>query len=136
MRLSPSIVLLRTQTDERLTALAAEGSEPAFTALVERYRRLVLRACMRVLPAARAEDATQQVFVAAWKALTRGDEVRAVRPWLLRIARNTALNALRTPGYEYDELAESLSGSTAPQAELERREVMRQTLRGLADLPE
>jgi RNA polymerase sigma factor (sigma-70 family) len=136
MRLAPSIVLLRTQTDERLTALAAEGSEPAFTALVERYRRLVLRACMRVLPESRAEDATQQVFVSAWKALTRGDEVRAVRPWLLRIARNTALNALRTPGYEYDELAESLSGGSAPQAELERREVVRQTLRGLADLPE
>src|SRR4051794_8357566 len=136
MRLSPSIVLLRTQTDERLTALTAEGSEPAFTALVERYRRMVLRACMRVLPEARAEDATQQVFVAAWKALTRGDDVRAVRPWLLRIARNTALNALRTPGYEYEELAESLSGGTAPQADLERRDVMRQTLRGLAALPE
>src|SRR4051794_11982206 len=136
MRLSPSIVLLRTQTDERLTALAAEGSEAAFTALVERYRRTVLRACMRVLPEARAEDATQQAFVAAWKALTRGDDVRDVRPWLLRIARNTALNALRTPGYEYDELAESLHGGTAPQAELERRDVMRQTLQGLAALPE
>src|SRR3954451_13609472 len=108
MRLTPSIVLLRTQTDERLVALAREGSEPAFTALVERYRRIVLRACMRVLPEARAEDATQQVFVAAWRALSRGDDVRAVRPWLLRIARNTALNALCAPGYEYEELAESL----------------------------
>jgi RNA polymerase sigma factor (sigma-70 family) len=136
MRLSPSIVLLRTQTDERLTALAAEGSEPAFTALVERYRRMVLRACMRVLPESRAEDATQQVFVSAWKALTRGDDVRQVRPWLLRIARNTALNALRTPGFEYDELAESLEGGSAPQAELERRDVMRQTLTSLAALPE
>ena len=136
MRLTPSIVLLRTQTDERLVALAGEGSDAAFTALVERYRRLVLRACMRVLPESRAEDATQQVFMAAWNALRRGDDVRAVRPWLLRIARNTALNALRTPGFEYDELAESLQGGTAPQAELEKRDVMRQTLRGLAALPE
>lgn len=136
MRLSPSIVLLRTQTDERLVELAGEGSEAAFTALVERYRRLVLRACMRVLPEARADDATQQVFISAWNALRRGDEVHAVRPWLLKIARNTALNALRTPGFEYDELAESLQGGSAPQAELERRDVMRQTLRGLAALPE
>ncbi|MEA2125104.1 MAG: hypothetical protein QOI80_1886 [Solirubrobacteraceae bacterium] len=136
MRLSPSIVLLRTQTDERLTALARDGSDAAFTALVERYRRPVLRACSRVLPEARAEDATQQVFVSAWKALGRGDDVQAVRPWLLRIARNTALNALRSPGYEYDELAESLQGGRAPQAELERRDVMRQTLTGLAALPE
>src|SRR4051795_11977106 len=120
MRLSPSIVLLRAQTDERLTALAAEGSEAAFTALVERYRRTVLRACMRVLPEARAEDATQQVFMAAWKALTRGDEVHELRPWLLRIARNTSLNALRNPGYDHDELRESLRVSEAPEAELER----------------
>jgi RNA polymerase sigma factor (sigma-70 family) len=136
MRLSPSIVLLRTQTDERLTTLAREGSEPAFTALVERYRGLVLRACRRVLPEARAEDASQQAFVSAWKALSRGDDVHDVRAWLLRIARNTALNALRTPGYEYDELAESLQGGSAPPAELERRDVVRQTLAGLAALPE
>lgn len=136
MRLSPSVVLLRTQSDERLTALARDGSEPAFTALVERYRRVVLRACTRVLSESRAEDATQQTFLAAWAALRRGDEVREVRAWLLKIARNTSLNALRTPGFEYSELAESLEGGSAPQAELERREVMRQTLAGLAALPD
>jgi RNA polymerase sigma factor (sigma-70 family) len=136
MRLSPSIALLRSQSDDRLVTLAREGWEPAFTALVERYRRLVVRVCSRVLPEARAEDATQQVFLAAWKALRRGDEVREVRPWLLRIARNTALNALRSPGYDYDELAESLQTAEAPQAELERREVVRATLSGLAGLPE
>ncbi|MGI8622669.1 MAG: RNA polymerase sigma factor, partial [Solirubrobacteraceae bacterium] len=136
MRLSPSIALLRTQSDERLTALAREGHEPAFTALVERYRRTVLAACRRVLPEARAEDAAQQVFVSAWRALGRGDEVRDVRPWLQRIARNTSLNALRVSGYDYDELADSLSAAEAPEAELERRDVIRQTLAGLAALPD
>ncbi len=136
MRLSPSIALLRTQSDQRLTALARDGHEPAFTALVERYRKPVHAACRRVLPEARAEDAAQQVFMSAWRALGRGDQVREVRPWLLRIARNTALNALRSPGYDYDELAGSLHGGEAPQAELERRDVMRQTLAGLAALPD
>ncbi len=136
MRLSPSIALLRTQSDQRLTALARDGHEPAFTALVERYRKPVHAACRRVLPEARAEDAAQQVFMSAWRALGRGDEVREARPWLLRIARNTALNALRSPGYDYDELAGSLHGGEAPQAELERRDVMRQTLAGLAALPD
>src|SRR4051794_30549042 len=136
MRLSPSIALLRTQSDQRLVALAHEGHEPAFTALVERYRREVGTACRRVLPASRAEDAAQQVFVSAWRALERGDEVREVRPWLLRIARNTSLNALRVQGYDYDELAISLRGGQAPDEELERRDVMRQTLAGLAALPD
>ena len=136
MRLSPSIAILRTQPDERLVSLARAGSEPAFSALVERYRRPVLRACRRVLPEARAEDATQQVFMAAWKAVGRGDEILDVRAWLLRIARNTALNALRSPGYDYDELRDSLRAGAAPETELERREVVRQTLAGLAALPE
>ena len=132
----PSVAILRTQTDERLVALAREGHEAAFTAIVERYRRPMLVACRRFLPEARAEDAVQQTFVAAWKGLRRGDEVRELRPWLYRIARNTALNALRTPGYDVTELQESLRVTEAPQDELERREAVRRTLAGLAALPE
>ena len=54
---SPSLVLLRTQSDARLVALAREGHERAFEAIVERYRRQLLRTCRRVLAEARAEDA-------------------------------------------------------------------------------
>lgn len=136
MRLSPSITILRTQSDERLVVLARGGSEAAFAAIVERYRRPLQRACRRVLPESRAEDAVQQVFMSAWMALERGDEVANLRGWLLMIARNTSLNALRSPGFEYHELRDSLAGSAAPQEDLERREVMRQTLAGLAALPE
>ena len=76
---SPSTVLLRTQSDERLVALARAGHERAFEAIVERYRRPLLRACRRILPEARAEDALQQ---ASWPPgrLERGDEVRELRP--------------------------------------------------------
>jgi RNA polymerase sigma factor (sigma-70 family) len=136
VRLSPSITVLRTQSDERLVALARGGSEAAFQAIVERYRRPLQRACRRVLSESRAEDAVQQAFMAAWMALERGDEVLALRAWLLMIARNTSLNALRVPGFDYAELRESLDTGAAPQEALERREVMRQTLAGLAALPE
>src|SRR3954454_22817027 len=103
---SPTIVLLRTQSDERLVALARAGHDRAFEAIVERYRRPLLRACRRVLPQARAEDAPQQAVVAAWRGLQRGDDVHELRPWLYRIARNTALNQLRVSGYDLDELME------------------------------
>src|SRR5215211_937244 len=106
---SPSIVLLRTQSDARLVALAREGHERAFEAIVERYRRQLLRACRRVLPEARAEDALQHALVAAWRGLRRGDEVRELRPWLHRIAHNTALNQLRMAGYDFDELKDALN---------------------------
>ena len=104
---SPSSVLLRTQSDERLVPLAAAGHERAFEAIVERYRGALLRAARRYLPEARAEDALQQAYIAAWSALQRGDEVRDLRAWLYRIVHNTALNQLRVSGYDYAELEES-----------------------------
>src|SRR3954469_20865557 len=135
---SPSSVLLRTQSDERLVVLARAGHERAFEAIVERYRGALLRAARRYLPDARAEDALQQAYIAAWSALQRGDDVRDLRAWLYRIVHNTALNQLRVSGYDYAELEESLSlgGGFGPQDELERRAVVRQTLTGLAALPE
>jgi RNA polymerase sigma factor (sigma-70 family) len=132
----PSALLLRSQSDERLLELAREGHERAFEAIVERYRRPLLRACRRVLPETRAEDAVQQALVAAWTALERGYEVRELRPWLFRIAHNTALNQLRVSGYDHDELMDGLRGGTVPEEELERRIVVRATLAGVAALPE
>ena len=133
---SPSVALLRTQSDERLVALAAGGHERAFEAIVERYRRALLRYARRYLSDARAEDAVQQALVAAWTALRRGDEVHELRPWLHRIVHNMSLNALRVAGYDYDELRETLEGDGGPAEAAEHRAVVRGTLAGLAALPE
>src|SRR3954462_10520070 len=133
---SPSSVLLRTQSDDRLVVLARAGHERAFEAIVERYRGPLLRAARRYLPEARSDDALQQAYISAWKALQRGDEIRDLRAWLYRIVHNTALNQLRVAGYDYAELEDSLRGSEAPQEEMERRAIVRQTLTGLAALPD
>src|SRR3954449_7138167 len=133
---SPSSVLLRTQSDDRLVVLARAGHERAFELIVERYRGPLLRSARRYLPEARAEDALQQAYISAWKAIQRGDEVRDLRGWLYRIVHNTALNQLRVSGYDYAELDDALRGSDAPSEVMERRTVMRQTLAGLAALPE
>jgi RNA polymerase sigma factor (sigma-70 family) len=133
---SPSLTLLRTQTDDRLVTLARDGHERAFEAIVERYRRPLLRAARRVLPEARAEDALQQALIAAWTAMQRGDDVRDLRAWLYRIVHNTALNQLRVSGYDYDELEDTLRIADAGDDELERRAVVRQTLTSLAALPD
>jgi RNA polymerase sigma factor (sigma-70 family) len=132
-----STAILRTQSDERLVALARGGHERAFEALIERYRKPLLRHVRRVLPEARAEDALQQAFLNAWTALERGVEVREPRAWLYRVAQNAALNALRSPGYDYSELRESLrSPHAGPDDDHERRWVIRRTLASVAALPE
>jgi RNA polymerase sigma factor (sigma-70 family) len=129
-------VLLRTQSDARLVALARAGHDRAFEAIVERYRRPLLRACRRILPEARAEDALQLALMAAWTALRRGDEVSDLRPWLYKVVRNTALNQLRVAGYDFDELVDTLAAADDPGDEIERRALVRQTLTAVAALPE
>ena len=131
-----STTLLRTQSDARLLGLAADGHERAFEAIVERYRRPLHRFCRRVLPESRAEDAVQQTFLKAWTALMAGTQVQDLRAWLYRIARNTALDAARKAGYDYEELTDSLRLAPGVDEDLERRVVIRETLTGVAALPD
>lgn len=49
-----------------------------------------------VRDAADAQDAAQEAFVRAYKALDRFDAGQPFRPWLLRIVTNTALNNRRS----------------------------------------
>src|SRR4051812_38870922 len=132
----PTLALLRTQSDARLAALARDGHERAFEAIVERYRRELLRHGQRVLGETRGEDVLQQALLAAWAALLRGDEVRDLRPWLHRIVHNTALNALRGGRDDFAELREAMQVGGAPEDEIERRVIVRDTLAALAQLPE
>jgi RNA polymerase sigma factor (sigma-70 family) len=130
-----STVLLRTQSDDRLVALARSGQERAFETIVRRYRRPLLAACRRMVDDGRAEDVLQQSLMAAWGALRRGDEVRDLRPWLFRIVRNAAVSHRRRAGHAAAELIETLGVADGPQEEAERREVIREALETIASLP-
>src|SRR3977135_1113935 len=87
--------ILRSQTAERLVDPVVAGHEAAFEAIVARYRRPLLRYCGGILSGGRAEDAVQQTFLKAYDVMRRGDSQLNLRPWLYRIAHNTALNPLR-----------------------------------------
>ena len=131
-----SSALLRAQTDERLVALAAAGHDRAFEAIVERYRRPLLRYLRRLLSDTLAEDVVQATFLNAWSSLRTGTEVRDLRPWLYRIAHNAALNALKKVGEVMEEVPESIGGlQTEPATELERRDEIQRALMSIAALP-
>src|SRR5690242_14317289 len=129
-----STPLLRAQSDRRLAALAADGHDRAFEAIVERYRRPLQRYLRRLLSEALAEDVLQATFVRAWQALHAGTDVRDLRPWLYRIAHNQALNALRAAGSALPEVPGLAATST--ELEVERREQLRATLDGIEALPD
>src|SRR2546423_5666958 len=112
--------VLRSQSDERLVDLVRAGSEPAFEAIVARYRGPLLRYCRRILSEPRAEDAVQQAFLSAFGAIRAGDTHIDLRPWLYRIAHNCALNTLRDPGLRHAELDERIDGVGRPHQALAR----------------
>src|SRR4051812_45466768 len=128
--------ILRSQTDERLVDLVRAGSEPAFEAIVARYRKPLLRYCARILTEERAEDAVQQTFVRAYGAMRKNGAELKLRPWLYRIAHNTALNALRDRGLRHEQLSDQLDGVERPDQALERTQGLEAVVSAVQDLPE
>jgi RNA polymerase sigma-70 factor (ECF subfamily) len=82
-------------TDERLVLLAKDGDLEAFNCLVDRYQSSVYTLCLRLLGSPEAaEDAAQEAFLSAYRALRRF-EGGNLRSWLLRIAANESKDELR-----------------------------------------
>ena len=75
---------------------AQQGSDEAFTRLVETYQTPVFNLCYRMLgePEA-AEDAAQETFLRAFQHLHRYDRKRPFPTWLLSIAAHYCIDRLR-----------------------------------------
>ena len=68
---------------------------PPFEHFYEQHRAEVLRLLRRRLGADRAEDAFQETFLRALKAYRRLEHAEHLRAWVLTIAQNVAVDALR-----------------------------------------
>lgn len=85
--------------ESTLVQRAAAGDASAWEALVLEYQQAVFRLAWLLLgDADEAEDAAQETFLRAWRALARFDPARPLRPWLLSIAANLARNRRRSAG--------------------------------------
>lgn len=107
--------------DARLIELARAGDVDAFATFVRRYEHRVRGVLLRLLGDARdVEEATQDVFVQAWRNLDRFRGDAAPFTWLYRIAVNEALmrqRRKRLAETELDEAAGAPSSSTTAAAE-------------------
>jgi RNA polymerase sigma-70 factor, ECF subfamily len=75
---------------------AQQGSDEAFTNLVEAYQTHVYNLCYRMLGEAEAaEDASQETFLRAYQHLHRYDRKRPFGTWLLSIAAHYCIDRLR-----------------------------------------
>ncbi|WP_437943599.1 RNA polymerase sigma factor [Sorangium sp. So ce281] len=126
--------------DLRLVAArVARGDDAAFRQIVEHTRAPMYRLAARVVgDLAEAEDALQEAFVDAYRALREGryDGRSKVETWLYRIVTNACLDALRR---RRDTPREAREASTEPRFDglvsAEARVALRELDALLAALP-
>jgi RNA polymerase sigma factor (sigma-70 family) len=87
----------RPLDDRELVARARDGDADAFGALVARHQQAAFRVAWLIArDPGEAEDAVQEAFVKAWRAMPRFRAEAPFRPWILRIASNEARNRARS----------------------------------------
>ena len=125
-------------TDGQLIVRTASGDRGAFEELHARYRRAVLGlALRRIGDRGRAEDATQDAFVAVWRSARTYDPSRGNgTSWLYAVARNAITDRLRRTPEPAAEPLESPSDDPGPPDQAETSWTAWRVHRALEVLPE
>lgn len=124
-----------------LISRARGGDREAFGELVEQYRDNVYRLAYRMCGNAYdADEAAQEAFVAAWRALPnfRGDAKFST--WLYRLTTNAAIDVMRREKRHQTvgdgEMIEVADDADSPQETVERTEQQEAVQEALATLSE
>jgi RNA polymerase sigma-70 factor (ECF subfamily) len=90
-------MLSAVETDETLVKRAQGGDSSAFDELVRRYTNIVYRILYKILRHEEdTQDALQDTFVSAYRALPRFRQDAKFSTWIYRIATNAALMKARS----------------------------------------
>jgi RNA polymerase sigma-70 factor (ECF subfamily) len=143
-----SAAALSMQDDRALVERTAHGDADAFTALYRRYERPLFAALLRLAGGRRAlaEEWLQEAFTRVWLGAGTHDPSRGeVRPWIYKIALNTARSELarkrhRMPHVSLDEAGLDLPDEGAGEGrfaarldEARRTQAVAHALRELPD---
>jgi RNA polymerase sigma-70 factor (ECF subfamily) len=126
---------------ETVRTAATPGFDEAFTL----HHRAVFRAAYSLVrDSGLAEDVTQEVFLKLYQHLGSLQNAEHVRPWLLRVTSNTALNAIRSrsragareEGFVAAAAAGGAGSHVGVEADYERRTEIEEARRALSQLKE
>ena len=112
----------RPLEESELVERARRGDAAAYEEIVQTYQGIAFRVAYVIAGSvADAEEAAQDAFVKAYRALGRFRPGAPFRPWLLRIVANEARNrrrsAVRRESLALRTAAEQASGDAAPSPE-------------------
>ena len=128
--------------DSDLAARAATGDARAFEAIMRRHNRMLFRTARSILKSdPEAEDALQDAYLRAWRAIDGFRSEAKLSTWLVRIVINESLGRLRRSGAQVIPLDAT---SDLPHTEAEDtmeddpdqqpdRQAMRAEVRGLIE---
>ena len=129
------------QTDDELLILLQKGNERAFTAIYERYHKLLFVVAYKYLKDNdSAKDAVQQIFLKLWESCTLFSISINLRNYLYTMLKNHLLNEIRN-NYtalekNYELAQEAIEYENEILSKLEEKEMTEQLYRAINDLPE
>jgi RNA polymerase sigma-70 factor (ECF subfamily) len=140
---APEAVVFGDDSGSTLARRFADGDPRALEAVYAEHGALVHSFCRRSLDPARAADATQDVFLAAWRSRERyRPEAGTLAGWLLGIARFKVVDILRADGRQPSLVADpAVAGATTFDRPVEaggvtsigERMLVAEALAGLSD---
>lgn len=99
-------------TDAQIVTNILEGDPAGFQELVTRYQKPVFGICYRMLRhREEAEDLSQEVFIKAYRYLKQYNSEHKFSSWILKIATNTCIDAIRKKKLDTLPLEEDIKNS-------------------------
>ena len=129
------------QTDDELLILLQKGNERAFTAIYERYHKLLYVLAYKYLKNNdTAKDAVQQIFLKLWESRSLFSIHINLRNYLYTMLKNHLLNEIRN-NYtalekNYELAQETIEYENEILSKLEEKEMTEQLYRAIDSLPE
>jgi len=129
------------QTDNELLILLQKGNERAFTAIYERYHKLLYVLAYKYLKDNdTAKDAVQQIFLKLWESRSLFSIHINLRNYLYTMLKNHLLNEIRN-NYtalekNYELAQETIEYENEILSKLEEKEMTEQLYRAIDSLPE
>ncbi|WP_235992201.1 RNA polymerase sigma factor [Taishania pollutisoli] len=105
--MSPHIQL----SEEQLIALLKNREERAFNYLYDHYSGAIYGLILRIVTSEEhAQEVIQDVFVKIWKYIDQYDASKGrFYTWMINISRNTAIDYLKSKGYQNEQKNQSIS---------------------------
>lgn len=108
--------VLDSESDRALAARLKAREPEALRELYDKYGRMAYALIFRVVRnTGVAEDLTQETFLRVWNRMAGFDPARgAIGPWVLTVARNRAIDYLRSVDGRMSQNAIELTGTESP----------------------